>query len=117
MSTNTYNTDSIEFRFIPIREESQKDYPNFEVDKTYPGEYKMQFGVVGFSNVARELDNNLNTFKANIELVNDYEVICKKDNEYLQIGIRHIDSDTYYALVGPIRQWLEWRKNNGTKEK
>lgn len=114
---STYNTDSIEFRFIPIKEESQKDYPNFEVDKTYPGEYKMQFGVQSFVNVAQEIDKNLNIFKASIELVNDYEVICKKDNEYIQISIRNIDSNTYYALVGPIRQWLEWRKNNGNTEK
>lgn len=114
---STYNTDSIEFRFIPIKEESQKDYPNFEVDKTYPGEYKMQFGVQSFGNVAQEIDKNLNIFKVSIELVNDYEVICKKDNEYIQISIRNIDSNTYYALVGPIRQWLEWRKNNGNTEK
>lgn len=114
---STLNTDVIEFRFIPIKDESQKDYPNFDIDKTYPGEYKMDFGVEGFANIPKELDKNLNTFNLIMEVVNDYEIICKKNSEYVQISIRNINSNTYYALVGPIRQWLEWRKNNGNQTK
>lgn len=114
---STYNTDVIEFRFIPIRDESQKDYPVFDINKTYPGEYSMKFGVQGYPNIPKELDRNLKTFNAKIESINDYEIICKKDKEYLQIGIRNINSDLYQSLVGPLRQWLEWRKTNDTTQK
>lgn len=117
MRTQVINMDIIEFRFIPIDSESEKAYPNFDIDKVYKGEHSMQFHVMDFRNIASEFDKNLKTFNANIEIVNDYEVICKNEKEYIQVGFKNVATDIYYALVGPIRQWLEWRKNNENTRK
>lgn len=108
--TGTYsggNTDCLEQRFIPIRDESNKDFPNFDIDKTYPGEWKISENFIGFDNVASLISKNLDTYKATLEVVNDYEIICKSENSYIQMSIRNIDSDLYCMLVGSIRHWLD----------
>lgn len=111
------NTDSLEERFIPIKEESTKDYPNFDIDKKYPGEWLIKENVPGFDNVATAIAKFMQTFTATLESVNDYEIVFKTSTSYVQMSIKNIDSDTYYMIVGPVRQWLESIKNKPVETK
>lgn len=109
---NMPNTHSLEERFIPINDESNKSYPNFDIDNKYPGEWLIKENFAGFNNVTNVISKFLQTHNAKIESVNDYEIICKTENNYIQLGLKNIDYDTYYMIVGPVRQWLESIKNN-----
>ena len=112
------NSDSLEERFIPIKEESTKDYPNFDIDKKYPGEWLIQENVPGFNNVANAIARFMQVHKAIVISVNDYEIVLKSENNsYIQMSIRNIDSDTYYMITGPLRQWLDSIKDNPVETK
>lgn len=112
------NTDSLEERFIPIKEESTKDYPNFDIDKKYPGEWLIKENVPGFDNVATAIAKFMQVHKAIVISVNDYEIVLKSENNsYIQMSIRNIDSDTYYMITGPLRQWLDSIKDNPVETK
>lgn len=105
------NTDSLEQRFIPIREESNVDYPNFDISKTYPGEWKICDNFPGFNNVQHRVLRFLETHNAKINLVNDYEIICKTNDCYVQVSMRNIDSNLYYTFTAELKAWLEQIKN------
>lgn len=105
------NTDSLEQRFIPIREESNVDYPNFDIGKTYPGEWKICDNFPGFNNVQNKVLRFLDTHNAKINLVNDYEIICKTNDCYVQVSMRNIDSNLYYTFTAELKAWLEQIKN------
>lgn len=106
--------DSLEQRFIPINEDSSKDNLNFSIDKTYNGEYKICSNFQGIQNIIPVLVQFLNTHKATVENVNDYEIICKNENYFIQLGIKNISTGIYYCISDNLLQAINSLKQEKT---